>query len=182
VVDLRGFVAENRESLGTTFDHFNQITTALNDSRTDIKQVLHIGPTVFQNFLNIYQPAQSAITGILAPVNFANTVQFLCSAVQAASRLNFEQSSKLCVQYLAPIVKNRQMNFFPIGGNPFVGTMARPNEITYSEDRLRPPGDPLLPPPPPPPPDPMQVLAAETPPATTPDPAAGLPGLMVPTP
>ncbi|MEN4477461.1 MCE family protein [Mycolicibacterium cosmeticum] len=182
VADLRGFVAENRESLGTTFDHFNQITTALNDSRTDIKQVLHIAPTVFQNFVNIYQPAQSAITGILAPVNFANTVQFLCSAVQAASRLNFEQSSKLCVQYLAPIVKNRQMNFFPIGGNPFVGTMARPNEITYSEDRLRPPGDPLLPPPPPPPTDPMQMLAAEAPPVATPDPASGLPGLMVPTP
>lgn len=181
VGDLRGFVAENRESLGSTFDHFNQITTALNDSRTDIKQVLHIGPTVFQNFVNIYQPAQSAITGILAPVNFANTVQFLCSAVQAASRLNFEQSSKLCVQYLAPIIKNRQMNFFPIGGNPFVGTMARPNEITYSEDRLRPPGDPLLPPPPPPPVDPVGLLAAEAP-AATPDPAAGLPGLMVPTP
>ncbi|WP_407939005.1 MCE family protein [Mycolicibacterium fluoranthenivorans] len=182
VGDLRGFVAENREALGTTFDHFNQITTALNDSRTDIKQVLHIGPTVFQNFVNIYQPAQSAITGILAPVNFADTVQFLCSAVQAASRLNSEQSAKLCVQYLAPIVKNRQMNFFPIGGNPFVGAVARPNEITYSEDRLRPPGDPLLPPPPPPPAqvDPVGLLAAEAPPAATTDPAAGLPGLMVP--
>ncbi|MDX1870936.1 MCE family protein [Mycolicibacterium sp. 120266] len=182
VGDLRGFVAGNREALGTTFDHFNQITAALNDSRTDIKQVLHIAPTVLQNFVNIYQPAQSAITGILAPVNFADTVQFLCSAVQAASRLNFEQSSKLCVQYLAPIVKNRQMNFFPIGGNPFVGTMARPNEITYSEDRLRPPGDPLLPPPPAPPTDPMQVLAAEAPPVATPDPASELPGLMVPAP
>lgn len=179
VGDLRGFVADNREALGTTFDHFNQITTALNDSRTDIKQVLHIGPTVFQNFVNIYQPAQSAITGILAPVNFADTVQFLCSAVQAASRLNSEQSAKLCVQYLAPIVKNRQMNFFPIGGNPFVGAVARPNEITYSEDRLRPPGDPLLPPPPAPV-DPVGLLAAEAPVAATPDPAAGLPGLMVP--
>jgi phospholipid/cholesterol/gamma-HCH transport system substrate-binding protein len=182
VTDLRGFVAENREAVGTTFDHVNQITSALNDSRTDIKQVLHIGPTVFQNFVNIYQPAQSAITGILAPVNFADTVQFLCSAVQAASRLNNEQSAKLCVQYLAPIIKNRQMNFFPIGGNPFVGTMARPNEITYSEDRLRPPGDPLLPPPPPAAPDPVGLLAAEAPPAATPDPAAGLPGLMVPAP
>lgn len=177
VGELRDFVADNREALGTTFDHFDQITTALNDSRTDIKQVLHIAPTVLQNFVNIYQPAQSAITGILAPVNFADTVQFLCSAVQAASRLNFEQSSKLCVQYLAPIVKNRQMNFFPIGGNPFVGTMARPNEITYSEDRLRPPGDPLLPPLPAPPADPMQA-----PPVATPDPASGLPGLMVPAP
>ena len=95
--------------------------------------------------MNIYQPAQSAVTGILAPVNFANTVQFICSAIQAASRQGFEQSSKLCVQYLAPIIKNRQYNFPPLGVNPFVGASARPNEITYSEDRL----NPHLPPPPP---------------------------------
>jgi len=139
VGDLRTFVAENRDGIGTTIDHLSAITTALNDSRGDIKQVLHIAPTVFQNFTNIYQPAQSAISGILAPVNFANTVQFVCGAIEAASRAGYEQSSKLCVQYLAPIIKNRQMNYFPIGGNPFVGTSARPNEVTYSEDRLRPP-------------------------------------------
>ena len=121
VTDLRGFVAENREGLGVTFDQLNSITTALNDSRGDIKQVLHIAPTVFQNFMNIYQPAQSAVTGILAPVNFANTVQFICSAIQAASRQSAEQSSKLCVQYLAPIIKNRQYNYPPLGFNPFVG-------------------------------------------------------------
>lgn len=138
VSELQGFVAENRESLGTTFDHLNAISTALNDSRGDVKQVLHITPTVFQNFTNIYQPAQSAITGMLAPVNFADTVQFVCSAIEAASRKNYDQSSKLCVQYLAPIIKNRMYNFPPLGANPFVGTAARPNEITYSEDRLRP--------------------------------------------
>lgn len=138
VSDLRGFVAENRDGIGTTVDRLNTITTALNDSRGDIKQVLHITPTVFQNFTNIYQPAQSAISGILAPVNFANTVEFICGAIEAASRRGFEESSKLCVQYLAPIIKNRQYNYLPIGGNPLVGTAARPGEITYSEDRLRP--------------------------------------------
>lgn len=145
VTDLRGFVADNREGLGVTVDRLNSITTALNDSRGDIKQVLHITPTVFQNFTNIYQPAQSAISGILAPVNFANTVDFICGAIEAASRKGFEQSAKLCVQYLAPIIKNRQYNYPPLGANPFVGTAARPNEITYSEDRLRPdavPADP----------------------------------------
>jgi phospholipid/cholesterol/gamma-HCH transport system substrate-binding protein len=174
VNDLRGFVADNREGLGTTFDHLNAITTALNDSRGDVKQVLHIAPTVFQNFMNIYQPAQSAVTGILAPVNFANTVQFICSAIQAASRENWEQSSRLCVQYLAPIIKNRQYNFPPLGVNPFVGASARPNEITYSEDRLNPhlpPADVR--------PAPTGPLPAEAP--TTPtDPSLGLPGLMVP--
>jgi phospholipid/cholesterol/gamma-HCH transport system substrate-binding protein len=182
VNDLRGFVAENREGLGVTFDRFNSVTTALNDSRGDVKQVLHIAPTVFQNFMNIYQPAQSAVTGILAPVNFANTVQFICSAIQAASRENWEQSSKLCVQYLAPIIKNRQYNFPPLGINPFVGASARPNEITYSEDRL----NPHLPPPAavPAPSDPAALLPAEAPlSATTPtDASQGLPGLMVPPP
>lgn len=138
VSDLRSFVAENRDGLGATVEHLNAITGALHDSSGDLKQVLHITPTVFQNFTNIYQPAQSAISGILAPVNFANTVQFICSAIEAASRQGFEQSSKLCVQYLAPIIKNRQYNYPPLGVNPFVGTAARPDEITYSEDRLRP--------------------------------------------
>jgi phospholipid/cholesterol/gamma-HCH transport system substrate-binding protein len=163
VNDLRGFVADNREALGTTFDHLNAITTAMNDSRGDIKQTLHVAPTVFQNFMNIYQPAQSAVTGILAPVNFADTVQFLCGAIQAAARVGSQQSAKLCVQYLSPIIKNRQYNFPPIGINPFVGAAARPNEITYSEDWL----NPHRPPPP----------AAST---RSADPSQGLQGLMVP--
>jgi phospholipid/cholesterol/gamma-HCH transport system substrate-binding protein len=159
VGDLRGFIADNRESLGTTVDHLNAITTALNDRRTDVKQVLHIAPTVFQNFMNIYQPSQSAVTGIMALANFADTIKFICGGIEAASRMNNGTSSKLCVQYLAPIVKNRQYNFLPFGGNPFVGESARPNEITYSEDRLRPDGPP---------------------PVTPVDPGRGLAGLMMP--
>jgi phospholipid/cholesterol/gamma-HCH transport system substrate-binding protein len=188
VGDLRGFVAENREELGTTVDRLNSITTALNDRRADVKQILHIAPTVFQNFMNIYQPAQAAVTGILAAQNFANTVQFICSAIQAASRENYQQSAKLCVQYLTPIIKNRQYNFPPLGFNPFVGAAARPNEITYSENSMRPDA-----PPPaagvasstPAPDDPAGALAAEGPlpsdqsPGAPTDPAQGLPGLMV---
>jgi phospholipid/cholesterol/gamma-HCH transport system substrate-binding protein len=185
VTDLRGFVAENREGVGVTVDKLASITTALNDSRGDIKQVLHITPTVFQNFMNIYQPAQSSVTGILAPVNFANTVQFICSAIEAASRQGFEKSSKLCMQYLAPIIKNRQYNFFPLGVNPFAGASARPNEITYSENRLNPnlPPAPLTNAPPPlgtPLPAEAPLPLAPLPNATSTDPNQGLEGLMVP--
>ena len=135
--------------------------------------------------MNIYQPAQSSVTGILAPVNFANTVQFICSAIEAASRQGFEKSSKLCVQYLAPIIKNRQYNYFPLGVNPFAGASARPNEITYSENRL----NPNLPPPlagaPVPGPGgaplPAEASSPLMPPVATPtDPKQGLEGLMVP--
>jgi phospholipid/cholesterol/gamma-HCH transport system substrate-binding protein len=138
VGDVTNFVANNKDTLGTTGDKLATVTTALYQSLDDIKQTLHIAPNAFQNFTNIYQPAQGTLTGALAFNNFANPVQFLCGAIQAASRLGAEQSAKLCVQYLAPIIKNRQFNFPPLGENLFVGAAARPNEITYSEDWLRP--------------------------------------------
>jgi len=138
VGDVKSFVANNKETLGTTGDKLASVTTALYQSLDDLKQTLHIAPNAFQNFTNIYQPAQGTLTGALAVNQFANPVQFLCGAIQAASRLGAEQSAKLCVQYLAPIIKNRQFNFPPLGENLFVGAVARPNEITYSEDWLRP--------------------------------------------
>jgi phospholipid/cholesterol/gamma-HCH transport system substrate-binding protein len=115
----------------------------------------------------------------MAVNNFANPITFLCGAIQAASRLGNEQSAKLCVQYLAPIIKNRQYNFLPVGMNPLVNAQARPNEITYSEDWMRPD---FVPPatevPGPADPGRGPALAAESVIAT--DPAAGLPGMMVP--
>ena len=138
VGDVRSFVADNREALGTTSDKLASVSSALNNSLDDIKQTLHIAPTELQNFMNIYQPAQGTLSGAPAFTNFANPITFLCGAIQAASRLGYEQSAKLCVQYLAPIVKNRQYNFPPLGENLVVGGAARPNEVTYSEDWMRP--------------------------------------------
>jgi phospholipid/cholesterol/gamma-HCH transport system substrate-binding protein len=188
--DVRSFVADNRESLGATSDKLAAVTSLVNDSLDDIKQTLHIAPNAFQDFVNIYQPSQGALTGILAFNNFSNPITFLCGAIQAASRLGAEQSAKLCVQYLAPIIKNRQINFPPLGENLVVGETARPNEITYSEDWLRPdyvpPSGPDTAPPPADPPAPAGTapLAAEAPAppalAQPANPAAGLTGLMVP--
>ncbi|AQA05448.1 mammalian cell entry protein [Mycobacterium sp. MS1601] len=138
VGDVQSFVGQNRETLGITADSLTSVSTALTESLDDIEQTLHIAPTALSNFINIYQPAQGSLSGALVMNNFANPISFICGAIQAASRKGAEESAKLCAQYLAPIIKNRQYNFPPIGINPFVGTQARPNEITYSEDWLRP--------------------------------------------
>jgi phospholipid/cholesterol/gamma-HCH transport system substrate-binding protein len=178
--EVTTFVNDNRETLGTTSDKLASVSTALTASLGDIKQALHLLPTTSANFLNTYQPAQAALTGVLALNNFANPITFLCGAIQAASRLNNDQSAKLCVQYLAPIIKNRQLNFPPLGINTLVGAQARPNEVTYSEDWMRPDYVPPTPAASPQPtPDAAGPLPAEAP-ATTPDPGAGLSGLMVP--
>ncbi|MGD9620165.1 MAG: MCE family protein [Mycolicibacterium sp.] len=195
VGEVQSFVAENRDALGTTSEKLAGVTTALNESLDDIEQFLHLTPSALQNYNNIYQPAQGAVSAILAINNFANPIQFLCGAVQAASRLGAEESAKLCVQYLAPIMKNRQYNFLPLALNQLNGATTRPNELTYSEDWLRPdyvpPGGPppaAAPPPPPavplPPPPPGAVtsypppLPAEAVVATNPN--DGLMGMMVP--
>ncbi|MFN6552250.1 MCE family protein [Mycolicibacterium septicum] len=184
--DLTGFIRDNRESLGVTADKLASVSQALRDSIPAIKEDLHVAPNTLQNFINIYQPAQATLTGALSVNNVQNPITFLCGAIQAASRMNAEQSAKLCVQYLAPIIKNRQYNFPPIGLNPVVGATARPNELTYSEDWMRPDYIPPQPAPAAAPPavSPPVPLPAEAPlpntQATPTNPDDGLTGLMVP--
>jgi len=175
LADLRDFLSENREAMGVTFDRLSSITTALNGSRGDIKQILHVAPTVIQNFMNIYQPAQGAMSGIIALNNFADIPQFICSSIEAASRARLARVSKLCLQYINPIIKNRIYNYIPAGINPFVGTQARPNEITYSEDWLRPGYTPPPPPGTPPPADGSQPVPAQPVPADQPQTAEPAP-------
>ena len=171
--DVRSFVADNKEAVGTASDKLASVSTSIVGSLDDIKQVLHVAPTALADLNNIYEPAVGSLTGILAANNFANPVSFICGAIQAASRLGADQSSKLCAQYLAPIVKNRQYNFLPLGENLMVGTQARPNEVTYSEDWMRPdyvpPSRPAAPV--------AQQAAAQT---VTTDANAGLAGMMTP--
>ncbi|GAB3216667.1 MCE family protein [Mycolicibacterium hippocampi] len=182
VGDVQTFVAANQETLGTTSEKVASISTALLQSLGDLEETLHMAPNTLQNFVNIYHPAKAALVGALEVNGFENPVAFICGAVEAASRLGAEQSAKLCVQYLAPIFKNRQYNFPPLGINPFRGAMARPNELTYSEDWLRPDYVPPQPqpaatPPPPSTPPAGTPRAAD---AHNPDPAQGLPAMMIP--
>ncbi|TGD87893.1 MCE family protein [Mycolicibacterium sp. CH28] len=185
VGDVQSFVAANREAVGITSDKVSEVAGALGESIDDIKQALHLMPTTLSNYVNIYQPAQGAVTGVLAGTNFSNPINFICGAIQAASRLGAEQSAKLCVQYLAPIIKNRQYNnLLPLGFNMGVGAQARPNEVTYSEDWLRP--DFVPPAAPAPPAQTPSNPAAESPPTDTnpadrkpTDSSTGLAGLMV---
>jgi phospholipid/cholesterol/gamma-HCH transport system substrate-binding protein len=165
LADVRQFVGDNRDNIGVSADRLASVTTAIEESKADVEQTLHIAPTAFQNFVNIYQPAQGALTGILAFNNFANPVQFICGAIQAAAQKGAEESAKLCAQYLGPVLKNLAMNFPPVGENVLNGAVARPDEITYSEDNLRPASAPP---------------AAATPPATAAPPAVSIQDLLTP--
>src|ERR1700734_4574067 len=77
--------------------------------------------------------------GTVGTMGFANPMEFLCSAIQAGSRLGYQESAELCAQYLAPILDSIKFNYLPFGINPFSLAATLPKEVAYSEDRLHPP-------------------------------------------
>src|SRR5690606_19895147 len=87
---------------------------------------------------NIYEPAHGTLTGVPV-VTFANPLQFFCSSIQAAGRLGYQESAELCAQYLTPILDAIKFNYAPFGMNLFNTASTLPNQIAYSEERLRPP-------------------------------------------
>ncbi|EID16407.1 MCE-family protein MCE1D [Mycobacterium xenopi RIVM700367] len=137
----RQFFAENREVLTRDVDNLADATTALvqPSAQDGLETGLHVLPHFAANILGIYEPAHGGLTGVPALVNFANPMQFICSAIQAGSRLGYQESAELCAQYLAPILDAIKFNYFPFGMNLFTTADTLPKNIAYSEPRLRPP-------------------------------------------
>jgi len=135
------FLAENREVLTHDVNNLSEATTAIMqpEPREGLETALHILPNMAANVLAIYEPAHGSLTGVAALTNFANPMQFICSAIQAGSRLGYQDSAELCAQYLAPVMDAIKFNYFPYGINLFSSADTLPKNIAYSEPRLQPP-------------------------------------------
>ena len=135
------FLTENREVLAHDVNNLGEATTAIMqpEPREGLETALHILPNMAANVLAIYEPAHGSLTGVAALTNFANPMQFICSAIQAGSRLGYQDSAELCAQYLAPIMDAIKFNYFPSGINLFSTADTLPKNIAYSEPRLQPP-------------------------------------------
>ncbi|KAA8970195.1 virulence factor Mce family protein [Mycobacterium sp.] len=137
----RQFVADNGSVLTHDVGNLSEATTALlqPEPRDGLETALHLLPTYAGNFNNLYHPVHGALVGMGVFPNFANPLQAICSAIQAASRLGYQESAELCAQYLAPILDAVKFNYLPFGMNLFSTASALPKEVAYSEERLRPP-------------------------------------------
>ncbi|KGI66253.1 virulence factor Mce family protein [Mycolicibacterium rufum] len=138
----RQFIDKNGSVLVKDIDNLADATNAIlqPEPRDGLETALHVFPNLGSNFLNIYQPAHGSLNQVAAFASFANPMQFLCSAIQAGSRLGYQESAELCAQYLGPILDAIKFNFPPFGLNQFSTAATLPKQIAYSEDRLRPPG------------------------------------------
>ncbi len=137
----RKFVNDNGSVLSKDINNLADTTNALMqpDARNGIETVLHVYPTLAANLQNIYHPTHGALVAIPTVASFANPMQFLCSAIQAGSRLGYQDSAEMCAQYLAPIMDAIKFNFPPFGVNQFSTAETLPKYIAYSEPRLQPP-------------------------------------------
>ncbi len=70
--------------------------------------------------------------------NFANPVQLICTAMGAIENVTAPEAAKLCQQYLGPALRLLNFNYIPTPINPYLMPSASPEDIEYSEERLRP--------------------------------------------
>ncbi len=137
----RRFISENGEVLAHDIDNLADVTNAIlqPEPLNGLETGLHVYPNLISNLINITSPNSGGIVGLPVISNFANPLEFICSSIQAGSRLGYQESAELCAQYLAPILDAIKFNYLPIGINEFNGAMTLPKQISYSEPRLQPP-------------------------------------------
>jgi len=137
----RKFVDDNGSVLAKDINNLASVTNTLlqPEPRNGLETVLHVYPNLAANINQIYHPAHGTIQGIPAIASWANPMQFICSAIQSASRLGYQDSAELCAQYLAPIFDATKFNYAPFSLNQFSGAETLPKYVAYSEERLRPP-------------------------------------------
>ena len=137
----RKFVDDNGSVLAKDINNLAGVTNALLQPapRNGIETVLHVYPNLAGNINEIYHPTHGTIQGVPAIASWANPIQFVCSAIQSASRLGYQDSAELCAQYLAPIFDATKFNFAPLSLNQFSGAETLPKYVAYSEERLHPP-------------------------------------------
>jgi phospholipid/cholesterol/gamma-HCH transport system substrate-binding protein len=137
----RQFLDKNADVLTHDIDNLADTTTAIlqPEPRDGLETGLHVFPNLASNIVNISSPISGGIVGQPVLANFANPMQFICSAIQAGSRLGYQESAELCAQYLAPVLDAIKFNYLPFGVNSAYTAETLPKMVAYSEDRLRPP-------------------------------------------
>ena len=138
---MRPFLDQNREVLTHDINNLADVTNTLlqPEPLNGLETALHVA----SDRRGEHQPDLSPVARLggrhSGDHDFANPMQFICSSIQAGSRLGYQESAELCAQYLAPILDAIKFNYLPFGLNLFSTAETLPKEVAYSEPRLQPP-------------------------------------------
>lgn len=138
VDEVSAFVRDNRQITTDTARSTSELLGVLAEQRDDIAQILHVAPPALSNLQGIYQPSQNAVISALALTNFANPMQFICSALAAAEETDVHTASEECVRLLGPTLTAMAVDYPPVAINPSRGVGALPHQLEYTHEHLRP--------------------------------------------
>ena len=153
VGEIQRFVAGTRDKTSEQVQRIASTTQVLVDNRMVLENILHVAPTAFSNGYNILHPNLPGAMGSFVLTNFANPVQFLCSAIGGVANVTAAETGKLCAEYLGPALRLLNFNQLPQPPiNPFLAPVPTPDKLVYVDPALAPggtggaPGPPLQPP------------------------------------
>jgi len=142
VGEVQRFIAGSRDQTSEQIRSLASVTQNLVDHKMDIENILHLAPTSFANFYNIYNPDTDSQVGapVLNPL-IQDPVWFYCGMMGAVENVTGAESAKLCEQYLGPALRLLNANNLPLPLNPFLMPAYTPGNVIYSEPRLAPGGE-----------------------------------------
>jgi virulence factor Mce-like protein len=140
VGEVQRFVANTRDKTSEQVQRLADVTQNLVDHRKDLEQVLHVAPNAAVNAYNMYDPQTGTVAGNFVINNFANPLQFVCSAVGAIENVTAAETGKLCEQYLGPALRLITVNNIPLPTNPFLAKAPDAGDLVYSDPALAPDG------------------------------------------
>jgi virulence factor Mce-like protein len=139
--EVQRFVAGTRDKTAEQVQRLANVTQVLADQRTDVENILHIAPTAFANSYNILDPNVPGALGTFVLSNFANPVEFICSAIGGVQNVTGPETGKLCAQYLGPALKLLNFNLLPGPAmNPYLMPAVTPDKLVYTDPALAPGG------------------------------------------
>ena len=141
VGEIQRFVAGTRDKTSEQVQRIANTTQVLVDNRAVLENILHVAPTAFSNGYNILHPNLPGAMGSFVLTNFANPVQFLCSAIGGVANVTAAETGKLCAQYLGPALRLLNFNQLPQPPiNPFLAPVPTPDKLIYVDPALMPGG------------------------------------------
>ena len=126
--EVQRFIAGSRDQTSEQVQRLANVTQNLVDHRMDLENVLHIAPTAFANFYNIYNPDTGSDIGGFVLNNFSNPVQFICGAIGAVENATGTETAKLCEQYLGPALRLLNFNYDTDSPQPLPDARADPGQ------------------------------------------------------
>jgi phospholipid/cholesterol/gamma-HCH transport system substrate-binding protein len=147
VGETQRFIAGVRDQTSEQTARLADVLQVVNEHHLALENVLHGAPNAIANFYSDYNPDTGSIVGGFGLINFTNPTESGmllplpvpgCGTIQAIENVTATESGKLCALFLGPGMRQTSFDGSPIPFNFILQPSAAPQDLVYSEPRLRP--------------------------------------------